>query len=80
MEQDRASDVLPHHTNLAGSPAADLGDGGQPDRLHHDGNRTQHHREPADYPKGVKPTEEEMAGLRLERDAFHGEWNYTLLP
>ena len=32
------------------------------------------------YPKGVTPTEEEMAALRLERDVFHGEWNYTILP
>jgi transposase len=32
------------------------------------------------YPKGVKVADAEMETLYLERDAFHGEWNYTLLP
>jgi transposase len=32
------------------------------------------------YVKGIKVTDEEMEGLRLKRDKFHGEWNYTLLP
>jgi Rhodopirellula transposase DDE domain len=32
------------------------------------------------YPPGVKVTDEEMNTLHLHRAAFHGEWNYTLLP
>jgi hypothetical protein len=32
------------------------------------------------YVKGIKVSEEEMERLRLKRDRFHGEWNYTLLP
>jgi AraC-like DNA-binding protein len=32
------------------------------------------------YPTGTKVTDEELAALRLLRDAFHGEWNYTILP
>ncbi len=32
------------------------------------------------YPTGVKVTDAEMDTLRIERDAFHGEWNYTILP
>jgi hypothetical protein len=32
------------------------------------------------YVKGIKVAEEEMDRLRLKRDKFHGEWNYTLLP
>jgi len=32
------------------------------------------------YPTGIKVTDEEMATLHIERDAFHGEWNYTILP
>lgn len=32
------------------------------------------------YAKGVKVTDEELAALAIERDAFHGEWNYRLLP
>ena len=32
------------------------------------------------YPAGVKVTDSEMAEIRLQRDAFHGEWNYEILP
>ena len=32
------------------------------------------------YPTGRKVTDEELADLHLLRDAFHGEWNYTILP
>ena len=33
-----------------------------------------------EYPTGVAVTEEQMNALALVRDAFHGEWNYKLLP
>jgi hypothetical protein len=33
-----------------------------------------------DYPKGVKVGDAEMETLYLQRDAFHGDWNYTLIP
>jgi hypothetical protein len=32
------------------------------------------------YPKGVKVTDEEVTSIRIERDKFHGDWNYTILP
>jgi Rhodopirellula transposase DDE domain len=32
------------------------------------------------YPTGMKVTDEELKALHLLRDAFHGEWNYTILP
>jgi transposase len=32
------------------------------------------------YPKGVKVSDEQVASVRIERDTFHGEWNYTILP
>ena len=32
------------------------------------------------YPKGVKVSNHEMKSLALERDRFHGEWNYLLKP
>lgn len=32
------------------------------------------------YPTGIKVSDEELAGLALERDGFHGEWNYVLFP
>lgn len=33
-----------------------------------------------DYPAGVKVSDEMLAQLALERDDFHGEWNYRLKP
>lgn len=30
------------------------------------------------YKTGRKVTAKEMAGIRIERDPFHGEWNYTI--
>jgi transposase len=35
--------------------------------------------DPNSYPSGIKVTDKQMAELRLRRDAFHGDWNYTLL-
>ena len=36
--------------------------------------------DPGKYPKGVKVSDKEVASIRIERDNFHGEWNYTILP
>jgi transposase len=32
------------------------------------------------YPPGLKISDQEVAALHLKRDAFHGEWNYTISP
>ncbi len=32
------------------------------------------------YPTGRKVTDDEVAALHLLREAFHGEWNYTIPP
>lgn len=32
------------------------------------------------YDAGVKITDEELATMAIERDEFHGEWNYRILP
>jgi hypothetical protein len=32
------------------------------------------------YPKGIKVSDDEFASIRLVRDDFHGEWNYTIMP
>jgi hypothetical protein len=32
------------------------------------------------YPAGLKVSDQQMAELRLRRDKFHGDWNYSLLP
>jgi hypothetical protein len=32
------------------------------------------------YPTGRKITDEQMKGLSIKKEKFHGEWNYTILP
>jgi hypothetical protein len=32
------------------------------------------------YPKAIKVSDEEMAEINIQRDSFHGEWNYTISP
>ena len=32
------------------------------------------------YPKGVAVSDAEMATLNIQREDFHGEWNYTISP
>jgi len=32
------------------------------------------------YPTGVQVTDREMKDLRIDRDEFHGDWNYTIRP
>jgi hypothetical protein len=36
--------------------------------------------DPREYATGVVITDAQMSSMRLERDAFHGEWNYTIHP
>ncbi len=32
------------------------------------------------YPTGIKVTDEELETVRILREDFHGEWNYSILP
>jgi len=32
------------------------------------------------YPPKVEVTDKQMASIRIQRDEFHGEWNYTISP
>jgi transposase len=32
------------------------------------------------YPKGIKVADSELADVRIEKDNFHGEWNYAISP
>ena len=32
------------------------------------------------YQKGIKISDEELASYDIQKEAFHGEWNYTLTP
>ncbi len=33
-----------------------------------------------DYPKAIKVSDAEMNAINIDRDGFHGEWNYTISP
>jgi transposase len=44
------------------------------------GLRVRAELDPGKYPKGIKVSDKEVAAIRLERDKFHGEWNYSILP
>jgi Rhodopirellula transposase DDE domain len=33
-----------------------------------------------EYPIGTKVSDEELAGVCIKRNKFHGEWNYTIVP
>ena len=32
------------------------------------------------YKRGIKVSDDELGGVRIARDEFHGEWNYTISP
>jgi Rhodopirellula transposase DDE domain len=32
------------------------------------------------YPTGIKVSDEDLAAVRIKREKFHGDWNYTILP
>ncbi len=44
------------------------------------GRRIQAALDAGQYPIGIKVSAVTMEAIRLERSAFHGEWNYTILP
>ena len=33
-----------------------------------------------EYKRGVEVSEDELAKLNIQRDEFHGEWNYSIMP
>ncbi|MDR7928697.1 ISAzo13 family transposase [Acidithiobacillus thiooxidans] len=36
--------------------------------------------DPTPYPRGIKVTDAEFATIQIDRDNFHGEWNYVISP
>jgi hypothetical protein len=44
------------------------------------GLRVRSELDPRRYPAGVTITPAQMATVRLRRDRFHGDWNYTIHP
>lgn len=33
-----------------------------------------------EYPTGIQVTDEQFNSIQIEKDSFHGEWNYKILP
>jgi transposase len=33
-----------------------------------------------EYPKGIKVSDKDLSKINIEKDNFHGEWNYTIAP
>lgn len=44
------------------------------------GLRVQAKLDTNNYPAGIKVADEEMADINIRRHAFHGEWNYMIMP
>ncbi len=44
------------------------------------GLKVQAELDSAVYPKGIKITDAELKTIQIERDEFHGEWNYLIRP
>jgi transposase len=36
--------------------------------------------DPTPYPTGLKVSDAELAGVQIQRETFHGEWNYGIAP
>ena len=36
--------------------------------------------DPTPYESGIKVTDRELDAVRIRRDDFHGEWNYSISP
>jgi hypothetical protein len=44
------------------------------------GLRVQCQLDTKSYPTGIKVSDQEMASVNIQRDSFHGEWNYSISP
>jgi hypothetical protein len=82
MEQDRTPSVLPYHSELAGQTADQPHGGGRIDRATttKTGLTVRCELDTRSYPKGLKVSDAEMAGLNIKGATFHPEWNYTISP
>ena len=45
-----------------------------------EGLRVQCQLDTKSYPTGIRVSDKEMASINIQRDLFHGEWNYTISP
>jgi hypothetical protein len=82
VEQGRASAVLVHFDELARPAAAHLRDDRQPHQQHDQPRRSRPARSPRppQIPAREEISKKELAALNIERDTFHGDWNYVIRP
>ena len=82
MEQDRAPPVLPHHPNWRGRPLTDHATIIEliAATTTKTGLKVESALDTRIYEKGIKVTKAEMKDLNIRGDAFHPEWNYSVVP
>jgi len=82
VEQGRASALLFHLHQLARATAALLRDGHQSHRQYNQSwwlvVRARLDRR--NYPTGEKVSAKKLSSLKIERETFHGDWNYVIRP
>jgi hypothetical protein len=44
------------------------------------GLHVQCHLDENSYPKAIRVSDAQMSAINIDRDPFHGEWNYTISP
>ena len=82
MEQGRAPPILSHHAELACDAAHQPPCRGDliASTTTQTGLTVRCELDTNTYPKGIKVSEQQMATLNLQRDAFHPDWNYVISP
>ena len=83
MEQDRTPPILVHHSKLARQTAAQLSRHRRADRRDDDleaGLTVRCELDTKAYPKGIVVSDEQMKGINIQPEPFHGEWNYSISP
>lgn len=45
-----------------------------------EGLRIQAELDTGSYPRGIKVSDAELAAVNIEPEAFHGDWNYRIIP
>ncbi len=68
--------------NWRGKPLESLEDDHQPDRRDDNQHRPKLYAclDDQAYERGIDVTDDQLAEVNITRHAFHGDWNYTVIP
>ena len=83
VEQDRTAALRANHAELAWQAFTQPSDGREPDRKYDTtttGLRVRSKLDTRADGTARKVSKAEFDSVRLQRDTFHGEWNYTVMP